>query len=62
MSKRSVFAVDGRNHGESPHSLEMSLPLMAKDLHHFVSQIGLEKVSFMGEGWLYCILNKPPLG
>jgi len=48
MSKRSVFAVDGRNHGESPHSLEMSLPLMAKDLHHFVSQIGLEKVSFMG--------------
>lgn len=48
MSKRSVFAVDGRNHGESPHSLEMSLPLMAKDLHHFVSQIGLQKVSFMG--------------
>jgi len=48
MSKRSVFAVDGRNHGESPHSLEMSLPLMAKDLHHFVTQIGLDKVSFMG--------------
>lgn len=51
ISKRSVFSVDGRNHGESPHSPEMSLPIMASDLHHFVNQIGLEKVSFMGHNF-----------
>ena len=49
ISKRSVFAVDGRNHGESPHSSEMSLPLMARDISHFVNQIQLGKVSFMGK-------------
>ena len=48
ISKRSVFAVDGRNHGESPHTIDMTLPLMATDVQHFVSQIGLEKISFMG--------------
>jgi len=51
ISKRSVFSVDGRNHGESPHSPEMSLPIMASDLHHFVDQIGLEKISFMGHNF-----------
>jgi len=51
ISKRSVFAVDGRNHGESPHSSEMSLPLMARDISHFVNQIQLGKGSFMGHSF-----------
>jgi len=60
ISKRSVFAVDGRNHGESPHSPEMSLGLMAKDIRHFVTKNQIlnqlqsgdsnnsNKISFMG--------------
>jgi len=51
MSKRSVFALDGRNHGESPHSIEMSLALMAKDIRHFTNQVGIQKISFMGHSF-----------
>lgn len=51
MSKRSVFALDGRNHGESPHSVEMSLGLMAKDVRHFANQVGIDKISFMGHNF-----------
>jgi esterase len=31
-----VFAVDLRNHGRSPHSAEMSYPLMAEDLRELI--------------------------
>lgn len=51
ISKRSVFALDGRNHGESPHSIEMSLALMAKDIRHFTNQVGIQKISFMGHSF-----------
>lgn len=52
ISKRSVFALDARNHGESPHSGEMSLELMAKDVRHFASsQVATDKISFMGHNF-----------
>ncbi len=43
-----VFAVDQRNHGQSPHSAEMSYPLMAADLEEFMTARGLEKACVIG--------------
>ena len=52
---RKVINVDARNHGESPHTKEMSLPLMTKDIFHLMKQCnfkdqlsGGRKFSFMG--------------
>ena len=50
ITKRSVFSIDGRNHGESPHSNEMTFALMAKDIKNFYEQkIQHEKFSFIGK-------------
>lgn len=43
-----VFAVDQRNHGQSPHSDEMNYPLMAEDLNEFMAAQGLEAAMVMG--------------
>jgi pimeloyl-ACP methyl ester carboxylesterase len=43
-----VFAVDQRNHGQSPHSAEMSYPLMAEDVNELLAARGLESVSLVG--------------
>jgi len=43
-----VFAVDQRNHGQSPHSDEMNYPLMAADVNKFMSSRGLEKAIVIG--------------
>lgn len=56
VTQRKIINVDARNHGESPHTLEMSLPLMTNDLIHLVHQMWTEngpcctkeKFSFMG--------------
>jgi len=49
ITKRAVYSLDGRNHGESPHSNEMTFALMAKDVKNFYEQkIQHEKISFMG--------------
>jgi len=54
---RKIINVDARNHGESPHTKEMSLPLMTKDIVHLIKQTkktqdsadaDLSKFSFMG--------------
>ena len=52
---RKVINVDARNHGESPHTKEMSLPLMTKDIFHLMKQCNFKdqfsdgrKFSFMG--------------
>ena len=52
---RKIINVDARNHGESPHTKEMSLPLMTKDIVHLIKQTKLKdkfgfpgKFSFMG--------------
>jgi pimeloyl-ACP methyl ester carboxylesterase len=43
-----VFAVDQRNHGQSPHSGEMNYPLMAGDLNEFMMSRGLETAMVIG--------------
>jgi esterase len=46
--RHRVFSVDQRNHGQSPHSPEMTYPLMADDLRQLVDQLGLAKVHVLG--------------
>jgi esterase len=43
-----VFALDQRNHGQSPHSAEMSYPLMADDVNEFLVARDLERVRMVG--------------
>jgi esterase len=43
-----VFAVDQRNHGQSPHSDEMDYPLMAADVNKFMAARGLETAMVIG--------------
>ena len=43
-----VFAVDQRNHGQSPHGGEMSYPLMAADVNEFMAARGLETAAVIG--------------
>ena len=46
--KFQVFAVDHRNHGQSPHSAEMNYPLMAGDVEKFMAARGMESASVIG--------------
>jgi pimeloyl-ACP methyl ester carboxylesterase len=43
-----VFAVDQRNHGQSPHSDEMNYSLLAGDLNEFMVAHGLETATVIG--------------
>jgi pimeloyl-ACP methyl ester carboxylesterase len=43
-----VFALDHRNHGQSPHSAEMDYPLMAADVEHFFARRGLVSARVIG--------------
>ncbi|QEW05616.1 alpha/beta fold hydrolase [Nitrincola iocasae] len=43
-----VIAVDLRNHGRSPHSAEMSYPLMAADVLELLDDLGLDRVDMIG--------------
>jgi pimeloyl-ACP methyl ester carboxylesterase len=43
-----VFALDQRNHGQSPHSAEMNYPLMAADVAKFMAARGLETAMVIG--------------
>ena len=38
ITNRTVYNIDGRNHGESPHTDEMTFALMAKDIKQFCEQ------------------------
>jgi hypothetical protein len=49
VTKRTVFSVDARNHGDSPRTKVMSYATMAKDIEQFVTQIGAPKISFLGK-------------
>jgi hypothetical protein len=61
VTKRTVYSVDARNHGDSPHTKVMSYSAMAKDIEQFVEQINAPKVSFLGEYSLYNKNLKPCL-
>jgi pimeloyl-ACP methyl ester carboxylesterase len=43
-----VFAVDQRNHGQSPHSDEMDYPLMAADVNRFMAARGIASARVIG--------------
>lgn len=43
-----IIAVDLRNHGESPHSMEMDYPVMAEDVFELIRQENLGKVQVIG--------------
>lgn len=46
--ERQVFALDQRNHGESPHHPEMDYPRMAGDVRSFMDTHGLPEVDLLG--------------
>jgi esterase len=43
-----VFALDQRNHGQSPHSADMNFPLMAEDLNEFLVAQGIARTIVVG--------------
>ena len=43
-----VFAVDHRNHGQSPHHAEMNYPVMAGDVNKFMAARGLAHAMVIG--------------
>lgn len=43
-----VFALDQRNHGQSPHSDAMNYPLMAADVNEFMAARGLATAAVIG--------------
>src|SRR5882672_12290911 len=47
-SRFQVFAVDQRNHGQSPHSSEMDYKLMARDLAEFMQTHHLAEAHILG--------------
>src|SRR4051794_7352733 len=47
-SEFQVFSVDQRNHGRSPHSLEMTYDLMAQDVADLVREIKVDRVNLLG--------------
>jgi esterase len=43
-----IFALDLRNHGQSPHSDEMTYPVMARDVVEFLDGQGLQSAAVLG--------------
>lgn len=44
----SVYGVDLRNHGDSPHSEQHDYPSMAEDVRGLINQLGLSSCSIIG--------------
>lgn len=44
----SVYALDLRNHGDSPHSAQFDLECMATDLNTFMIRMGIDKAVVLG--------------
>jgi len=44
----TVYLVDQRNHGQSPHDPEINYGALAEDLHHFVVEQKLDKPDIIG--------------
>ncbi|KAA8586819.1 hypothetical protein FQN60_000655 [Etheostoma spectabile] len=45
---RKVLTVDARNHGNSPHSSELTYEAMTSDLKHLLAQLHIEKCVLIG--------------
>ncbi|XP_037946429.1 protein ABHD11-like isoform X2 [Teleopsis dalmanni] len=64
--KQRIYAVDARNHGESPHINEHSAANMAEDVAEFIRQEGYARASVMGHSMggramMYLALQRPDL-
>ncbi|AFL84092.1 putative hydrolase or acyltransferase of alpha/beta superfamily [Belliella baltica DSM 15883] len=44
----TLYLVDQRNHGDSPHSDEWNYKVMAEDINELMEEEGIEKAFFMG--------------
>lgn len=44
----TVYLVDQRNHGQSPHSPEMNYEVLADDLHHFIREHDIKTPDIIG--------------
>ena len=44
----TVYLVDQRNHGRSPHSIEFNYDLMVSDFAELIDDLGLEKINLLG--------------
>ncbi len=44
----TVYLVDQRNHGHSPHTEEFSYQLMAEDLNELLNDLNIEKANLLG--------------
>jgi esterase len=44
----TVYFVDQRNHGHSPHSDEFNYDLLVEDFHELVSDLGLDNINIIG--------------
>lgn len=65
-TQRKVIAVDARNHGDSPHSSEMSYKHMAQDIVQLLNDLEFEKAILIGHSMggstmMYLALNYPEL-
>ena len=59
-----VFTIDARNHGQSPHSPEMSYALMAEDVFELADDLGFVTFNLMGHSMggktaMLCALMHP---
>ncbi len=62
--KYRVFTIDARNHGNSPHSSEMSYDLMSDDVAELANDLGINKFILMGHSMggktaMSCALKYP---
>jgi pimeloyl-ACP methyl ester carboxylesterase len=44
----SVYIIDQRNHGKSPHTEEFDYQILAEDLHHFMDSHGIYQAHLIG--------------
>ncbi|XP_067015195.1 sn-1-specific diacylglycerol lipase ABHD11 isoform X2 [Anabrus simplex] len=47
-TKRKIFAVDARNHGESPHTAELSYHHLAEDVRALMQDLGIKQGLMIG--------------
>jgi esterase len=47
-SEYTVYTIDARNHGQSPHTQEMSYQLMAEDVIELADRLGIQQFILLG--------------
>lgn len=66
QTDRKVITIDARNHGDSPHSTEMSYSHMAQDIVQLMNDLGFSKATLIGHSMggsavMYVALHYPQL-